>query len=688
MKPSPPRLASRLFSERRVKRRILLIALVYFLFFTVIMGRTFMLHLADNNKLDRLAGAQYQKKVTLAPKRGNILDTHGEELAMDIKVDSLYANPSALEDSPTLASQLAGILGMDAEKVSKLINKDKKFVWIKRRISDEESQKVQALKQEHLGLVKEYKRFYPNKNLAATILGAVGLDSVALGGLELFYDSYLKSGGQPVIVDQDAHGRSYNPDLLGEKENLHHVVLTLDKTIQFITEKELAKAVTQAKAKSGIAVVMNNKTGEVLAMASYPDFDPNQYTSVDPQHWKNRAVTDSFEPGSIFKAITAAAALESGKVSLDQKFNCEGGAYRIDKFTINDHGKYGAMSLPEIIRVSSNIGSLKIAQYIGREAFGSAVEAFGFGTKTGIDLPGEARGIMARPQNWGTLQMSTIAFGQGISVTPIQVVTAYSAIANGGYLMKPFIVKRVEDSNGKVIVNNEPKIVRQVMHEANAKKLVEMLKLVVGPGGTGMAAQVEEYGTAGKTGTAQKVVEGKKGYSQSGYIGSFVGIAPADNPHIVVLVSINEPQGSHFGGVVAAPAFREIVRQVLPYMGVKPLYTKGPTILTKQDQKSPESQAQKNKKINPKAPFSPEQEEVTMSSVEETIPIQYSSGSAGNVRLPDCDGMALRTVLKEWEAEDLKVVVEGSGVCVGQDPPAGQWVKRGSEVRLSFKPPS
>ena len=255
--------------------------------------------------------------------------------------------------------------------------------------------------------------------------------------------------------------------------------------------------------------------------------------------------------------------------------------------------------------------------------------------------------------------------------------------------MKPFIVKRVEDGNGKIIVNNEPKIVRQVMQKANARKLVEMLKAVVGPGGTGTAAQVEEYGTAGKTGTAQKVVEGKKGYSQSGYIGSFAGIAPADDPRIVVLVSINEPQGSHFGGVVAAPAFREIVRQVLPYMGVKPLYTKGPTILTKQDQKTPETQAQKAKKLNhSNMPSLPEKNELEMSSVEETIPIQYSVGNEGNVRLPDCDGKALRTVLKEWEAEDLKVTVEGSGVCVSQDPPAGQWVKRGSEVKLSFKPPS
>jgi len=707
---TPPKKAPpRYFSERRVKLRILFVALFCLLFYIVVVGRTFSLHLTDNSKLSRLAQSQYQKKITLAPKRGNIFDVNGEELAIDVKVDSIYANPKVLTQNEDYLKKLAAALGLDLDKLQKVLAKDKKFVWIKRRITPEESAQMQVLHQEGLGMVKEYKRFYPNRRLAATILGAVGMDSMALGGLELFYDRYLKSSAEPVVVDQDARGQSYVPNTFYDSENTHNVTLTLDKTIQFVTEKELANAVENAHAKSGIAVVMNSRTGEILAMASYPDFDPNQYGDYDASHLKNRVITDSFEPGSIFKAITASAAMESGKVDLDKKFDCEGGAYKIDKFTINDHGHYGMMSLPEIMRVSSNIGSLKVAQYIGKDAFSKAVLDFGFGSKTGIDLPGEASGIMSSPKNWGTLQMSTIAFGQGISVTPIQVVTAYSAIANGGYLMKPLIVKQIADAKGAVVKENHPQIVRKVLSEVNARKVVEMLKLVVGPGGTGTAAQVEEYGTAGKTGTAQKVEEGKKGYSSNKYIGSFVGIAPADDPKITVLVSINEPAGSHFGGVVAAPAFREIVRKVLPYMRVPPIGNRGPVILTKDDSKA-ETQpkqakkdekdkkdksaadklAQKDKKDakdDPKKAKGKEAEKPVEAPAVE-VPIDLTEVEPGLYKVPNWTGKPLREILKTWDRQDVKLVVEGSGLCSEQKPAAGETVKSGSEIKLLFKPPS
>lgn len=703
-KKDPPRY----FSERRVKLRILFVALFCLLFYLVVIARTFSLHLTDNIKLSRLAQSQYQKKVSLAPKRGNIYDVNGEELAIDVKVDSVFANPKALNLSDEVKKQLASILGIDLEKLEKVLGKEKKFVWLKRRISSEESEKIQSLRQEGLGLVKEYKRFYPNKKLAATILGAVGLDSVALGGLELYYDKHLKSSLDPVFIDQDARGRSYVPNNFYDLDNTHNVTLTLDKTIQFVTEKELARAVEKTQAKSGIAVVMNSRTGEILAMASYPDFDPNQYADFDVSHWKNQVVTDSFEPGSIFKAITAAAALESGKVDLNKKFDCEGGQYKIDKFTIGDHGAgYGLMTLPEIMRVSSNIGSLKVAQYIGRDAFAKSILDFGFGSKTGIDLPGEASGIMSSPKNWSTLQMSTISFGQGISVTPIQIVASYSAIANGGYLMKPFIVKKITDAKGNVVKENYPQIVRKVLSETNARKVVEMLKLVVAQGGTGTAAQVEEYGTAGKTGTAQKVEEGKKGYSSSKYIGSFVGIAPADDPRITVLVSINEPKGSHFGGVVAAPVFKEIVRNVLPYLRIPPVGNKGPMILTKEETKKPESKPanaakedkNKNKKLaeneknkkNAKAESLSAKNEDQKKTEEKNkveVPIVLTELEPGTYKVPNWTGKPLREIMKSWDRSDVKLVVEGSGLCAEQRPAPGEVIKSGSEVKLLFKPPS
>ncbi|MFO1518095.1 MAG: penicillin-binding protein [bacterium] len=679
----------------------MLIALCYFLLFSVIVGRTVELHIADNTKLSKLAQTQYQKKITVAPRRGNIYDAQGGELAIDVKVDSLYANPKQVNDSTALAKQLGPILGMEVDKLEELLSKEKKFVWIKRRLSPEESTKVHALHNEALGLVKEFKRFYPNKELAATMLGAVGLDSVALGGLELYYDEFLKSASSPVVVDQDARGQSYSPYAFTDVENPNNLVLTIDKTIQFITEKELETAVKGSEAKSGIAVVLNSRTGEVLAMASYPDFDPNRYADFDLSHWKNRVITDSFEPGSIFKGVTAAAALESGRIGLDQKFNCEGGAYQVGKFTIHDHGGYGALNLADIIKVSSNIGSFKIAQYLGREQFSDMVLHFGFGSKTGIDLPGEVSGILASPKTWSSVQQGTIAFGQGISVTPLQIANAYSAIANGGYLMKPFVVKEIRDSKGNVIRENKPQIVRQVVSEANARKLIEILKGVVGPGGTGTSAQVEEYGVAGKTGTAQKVSEGKgkSGYAEGKFVASFVGIAPADEPRITVLVSINEPKGNHFGGVVAAPAFREIVRQTLPYLRVPPRGNKGPVIITKAEDnpKSDEAPPAKGKEEKGK-----QKEKTALKEKEKTkgkkeaeeekpksdVPHELTEVENDSYRLPDYTGKALREIMRDWKDSELKLTVEGSGLCIAQDPPPGKVVRKGSEIKLSFKPPS
>ncbi len=680
-KSSPPKVAHRFFSERRIKKRILLIAVAYFLFFIVIIGRAVELHIADNIKLDRLAKTQYQKKIISAPRRGNIYDTRGEDFSIDVKVDSLYANPGSIENSSSLAHQLAPLLGMELSRLEKILGQKKKFVWIKRRLSDEESAKIQGLHLPALGWIKEYKRFYPNKNLAATVLGAVGLDSVALAGVELYYDRYLKSAAEPMLVKQDARGQSYSPDLFIEKEEPKNLTLTLDKTIQFITERELNAMVAQTQAKSGIAVVMNSRTGEVLAIASAPDFDPNQYMNYNFQHWRNKTVSDSFEPGSIFKAFTAAAALESGKISLTQKFDCENGAYPVGKSTIHDHGSYGIMTLPDIIRVSSNIGSFKIAQYIGREAFSDMVLKFGFGSKTGIDLPGEVSGIMASPKNWSMLQQGTIAFGQGISVTPIQVVTAYSAIANGGYLMKPFVVKEIRDSKGNLVKETKPQTLRQVMSEANAKILAGLLEGVIGPGGTGGAAQVEEYGVAGKTGTAQKVLEGKAGYADGKFIASFVGFAPAKDPRITVLVSIDEPKGNHFGGVIAAPVFREIVRHTLSYLGVVPQGKKGPMVITKSESKKPETQT---KTSSAEEGIDPSVFELAASDAA----LELTEVEPGSYRLPNYKGKPLREVLRHWKDEQVKLVVEGTGLCVTQDPAAGKVVTQGSEVHLSFSPRS
>lgn len=684
MSRSPKRISPRFFSEKPIKRRILIITFSYFLFMVIILGRVFSLHLTNNTMLSKLAEAQYQKKITLSSKRGNIYDSHGEELAIDVKVDSLYANPRSIDNPKQLSRQLSGILKIESDKIETLLSKDKKFVWIKRWLSEEESKKIQALHEESLGVVKEYRRSYPNKELASTLLGAVGLDSIALAGLELYYDSLLKSPAEPLIIHQDAKGKGYSPYSTGENENTNQLVLTVDKTIQFIAERELSKTVSQSNAKSGVAIVLNSHTGEVLAMASYPNFDPNVFAKYDHQFWKNRAVLDSFEPGSIFKAITASAALESGKVNIHQSFNCEGGSYEVGSFTIHDHGHYGSLTLPEIIRVSSNIGSFKISQMLGREQFGEMIKNFGFGAKSGIDFPGEVSGILSSPSRWSNVQQGTIAFGQGISVTPLQIANAYSAIANGGYLMRPYLVSKVVDSKGRVIKENSPQIVRKVMNEVNTKLVTDMLKLVVGPGGTGQAAQIEEFGVAGKTGTAQKVVEGKNGYAEGKFIASFVGYAPVDDPKITVLVSIDEPKGNHFGGVVAAPAFREIARQTLSYLHIPHRNSKPTTVVEKIEKESGKEKKKYSKEIEQDGPLIQNH----LNQEEPKVSLEFLEEKPGMFRIPKLTGKPLREVLRAWKQDEVKLVIEGSGLCIEQHPAPGELVRRGGEVRLSFKPPS
>lgn len=684
MRRSPQRTAPRFFSERPIKRRILMIGGGYFLFMLLIFARTFTLHLSDNVALTRLAQSQYQKKMTLAPKRGNIYDQNGDELAIDVKVDSLYANPKQIKQPKELARKLAPLVGLDKERLEELLSQDKKFVWIKRRLSSTESAKVSNLQEKGLGFLKEYRRFYPNRELASTVLGAVGLDSKALAGLELAYDSTLRSQGMPVTVYQDARGQSYVPHSFLELENQNHLTLTIDKTVQFIAERELAKGVQNAKAKNGVAIVMNSRTGEILAMASYPHFDPNHYEDYEMERWKNRAIEDTFEPGSIFKGVTAAAALESGEIDIHHKFNCEGGVYKVGEHTIHDHGKYGALALPEMVKVSSNIGMFKIAQMLGKEEFGEAVSHFGFGKKTGIDLRAESNGILSPFKRWSKVQQGTIAFGQGISVTPLQIVNAYSAIANGGFLMRPFVVRRITDSKGKVLKEVQPELIRQVMSTANAKKVNEMLKLVVGPGGTGMAAEVPEYGVAGKTGTAQKVNEGRgrHGYAEGKFIASFVGFAPADDPRITVLVSINEPKGNHYGGVVSAPVFKEIVRQTLPYLKVPPRGNSGPIILTEQKQpKEPEAKAKKGEK-------KPRVEEKIAQNREHETHLEWVEIKPGIYKMPDCSGKTVREILRNFKQTPFELSIEGSGICTEQQPSPGSLVQEGSKLKLFFKPPS
>jgi len=678
------------FSVRKIRLRIFTVCLGFLLGFSLIGARGVELHLSDNFKLRNLAERQYKKKVVVAPKRGNILDTHGDTLAIDIQVDSLYATPSTLADPKAFAKALGPAISMDPAKIlEKVSDPKKKFVWIKRRVSVEESAAAKQLALSGLGTLPEYKRHYPNGSLGANVLGAVGYDAVALSGLEMTHDETLKSADPPVLVEQDAKGRSYAPYALMGREHPNELLLTLDKTLQYIAERELKSAVEKAHAVGGVAVVMDPRTGAILAMATQPTFDPNEYYKYDTRQWRNRPVTDTFEPGSIFKAFIAGAALETGAFDLRKTLNCENGSLTLGKFTIHDTHSYGTLNLTEIIKFSSNICSYKLAQLVGKKPFYELLRGLGFGEKTGVGLPGEVGGLLAPLDRLGTLQLGTIAFGQGIAVTPLQIVSAYSALANGGVLMKPYLVKEIRDSKGNTLQKFEPQTLRRVLSEATAKTVAQLLETVVEKGGTGTKAALEAYLVAGKTGTAQKVLEGQHGYAKNKFIASFVGFAPARDPRLVVLVSIDEPKGEHYGGLVSAPVFREIMGQGLAYLKVAP----DPSLLAKaKDGKKGAAPAPPGPTKKPPKPSVQVAEAKPVES--EALPTEALTGELPSlapeeapVGVPDFRGLSVREALRRAQAKNFKLVIKGSGICNKQEPQAGLPLDEGGSIVLECAPP-
>ncbi|MBM2839267.1 MAG: ftsI, partial [Deltaproteobacteria bacterium] len=490
-----------------------------------------------------------------------------EELAVTVEVDSIYAEPDSIDTPKLAAKRLASLLSLSRKELEDNLSSSKSFVWLARKVTPSTIERVKSLNIRGIGFVKENRRFYPNGELASHVVGFSGIDGTGLGGIELAHDAQIKGKTGLVRAERDALGERTLPMDFGFEDSLagNSVVLTIDKTIQYTAEKELAEAVRKSGAKGGTAIVMDPKSGEVLAMANYPQFNPNDLSSTYQAALKNSAIVDTYEPGSTFKVFLLAAALEEGVVTPEEKFNCEKGSLELAGKKITDTHKHGSLTVKEIMKFSSNIGSAKIGGKLGKERFYDYITSFGFGSPTGIELKGEGRGILRSMKTWSKLELATISFGQGISVTPIQMVTAFSAIANGGYLMKPYLVKDILDRDGKVIKSNQPQIVKKVISGETASKVTEMLRDVVNEGGTGIEAALTGYDVAGKTGTAQKV-SGGRGYTENKHVASFIGFVPAESPELVVLVAIDEPEGIQYGGIVAAPAFKAIAETSLRYL--------------------------------------------------------------------------------------------------------------------------
>jgi len=556
--------------KRHIRFRLVLVIFIFFILFTAIGARAVYLQVFCGPWLAQKAADQYERSFELAGNRGTIYDTNFAKLAVSNLATSIAGYPQQINNARESAKALSRILKINRKVLQNKLICKKPFVWIKRQSSPNETKAVKNLKLQGVGFIPEYNRFYPNKTLAAQVIGFTGTDGKGLEGIEFYYDTYLKGARGNFTILKDAFGNGFLsgkgnvPDYSGK-----NIILTIDKTIQYITEKALEETVTSFSARSGMAVVIAPKTGAMLAIAHYPFFNPNSFKYFRRELWRNRAITDPFEPGSTMKIFSASAAIESGGSSPNTIYFCENGSYRIGRKIIHDNVSHGWLSLQQIVKYSSNIGAVKISEKIGPEHLYNTLCNFGFGTKTGIDCPGETAGSLALYKQWTKLDTSVISFGHGISVSAVQLIAAVSTIANDGVLMKPYLVRAITDKNGQYIHRFKPRKIRRVISTNTAREVAKMMKTVITRNGTGTLAALEGYSVCGKTGTSKKI--GKDGtYSEDKYIASFAGFTPAENPEIAILVIIDEPTGKYYGGIVAAPAFKKIAHDTLNHMNISP----------------------------------------------------------------------------------------------------------------------
>ena len=557
--------------DKWIRLRIGAVGTVLALCFGIIIGRAVQLQVLDGGKLSAKAEGEYKKALRKMPRRGTIYDQNNEELAVSIDVGSICAYPNRIRSPKKAAKKLARALNVKRAPLLKKLTSNKRFVWIERKTNPKVVAAVKALGVEGIDFVSESRRFYPMKELAAQLLGFCGTDGSGLEGIEYQYDPILGGREDQWTVFKDALGRSFEVkgEGLGIRDG-YNLILTIDKNIQHMAEEALAKTVEQYSAKSATAVIMDPKTGAVLAMAHAPAFNPNTFGKYDPWLRRNRAITDPFEPGSTFKIFLGAAALESGRLTPESTFDCEEGRYQIGNNVVHDVHAYGALSFQDILKYSSNIGAAKIGGRIGSEYYYDTLRAFGFGSKMGVDCPGETPGSLLSFERWTEMDALAICFGQGVSVSALQLTAAVCATANGGVLMKPYMVQAVTDAKERLIKSHSPTRLRRVVSVKTARSLARMLERVVTKGGTGQKAAIRGYRVAGKTGTAQKVDPATKRYAKNKYVAAFVGFVPSRDPAVVISIIIDEPKKHHYGGVVAAPAFRQIAQQCLQYLKVPP----------------------------------------------------------------------------------------------------------------------
>lgn len=550
------------------RARQIAVFVFFLLALSTLIIRLFYLQVLQHNFYYKLANQQHTVSVEIQAKRGAIFDSHMRVLALNLNSDSVFANPRVVKNKKFVAGRLASILKISENVILQKLARDKGFLWIKRKISDQESSQIKSLKIEGIGVVRESKRFYPNKSLACHVLGTADIDNKGLEGLELYYNKYLKGESGWLISTQDAKRKileSYQYEFIPPK-NGFNIVLTIDEVIQNIAERELYNMYKKYNAKGASIVVMDPRSGDILALANFPNYDLNDVSKRPTEAIRDRAINDFFEPGSVFKIVTASAVLEENAAKLDDKFYCENGEWKLGRRTLHDHTPHGILTFKEIIEKSSNIGTVKVAARLGPAKMYKYMKAFGFYDRTGIDLPGEVVGINREPSKWSGTSMYAIPMGQEVTTTAMQLACAVSAIANNGFLVKPRVVKEIVNDNGKEIREPPARVFKKVISPTTAVKMRSILMGVVETG-TGKKAKPEDYNAGGKTGTAQKIEGGT--YSHNRFIASFIGFAPVQRPILSVVVCVDEPHPVYYGGDVAAPVFKNVVNESIKYLSAK-----------------------------------------------------------------------------------------------------------------------
>lgn len=501
----------------------------------------------------------------LEPRRGAIYDINLKTQAFNMSLDSLYAVPKVIKNKEAAINQLLPILGTERSYLEDRLNRKKDFIWLARKITPEKSVAIKKLNIKGLGFLKETKRIYPNSYLASHIIGFSGMDNTGLEGVERDYNKYLKGIPGWAIFLRDARQKKLDiwEKMVVPVDGLN-LVLTIDEVIQYIAERELDKAFKNFNAKAASIVVMDPYTGRILAMASRPTYDLNNHSNISKDSMRNRVICDLFEPGSVFKIVTASAALEEKKVTEEDVFFCENGSYKVGGRILHDHKPHGNLTFRQVIEESSNIGTVKVAQLLGPDTLYKYIKDFGFGSKLGIDLSGEVSGIIRPVSLWSKTSITSLPMGQEVGVTALQLASAISVIANGGLLMKPYIIDSIRDNQDRIIKQNKPVLLHQVISVDTSMRIKKILTGVIEEG-TGKLAKVFGFSAAGKTGTAQKL-EPNGSYSHNKFIASFIGFSPAEDPLLTIVVTVDEPYPSYFGGVVAAPVFQKVAGDAIRYI--------------------------------------------------------------------------------------------------------------------------